>query len=401
MPRAAYKSKPSLAIKLEGNRLAYYSGDVINGCVYRTSSLSCADPYVYISLQGRTKAKHWIDCGGDGSIPLRSSLILLDSQRHRQKLSHVIQSTEDGSPVYEWCFALTIPTTVDEGAQGRKISFTPFTQGVADSKTLPASFTGVTESGGHEAYLEYFLQADLPVQGKAFAAHEAILPIKILSSLEQPILIDHLLQEQHHQLQVNSERLIPGMENHRPSFSERLKKTFAPKVDCRLSFQFDIQVPSVIQLQPEVPIPFLVSAAPLWDKTDGIIRNVPQKILIVGLNVMLHSVTQVKCERDQLGEWVNSIPLTHRLPLNPPLAIQCTGEREQPVDIGTDVNLQIPKKKPYEVTVIEIEPDYVAWNFRHSHRLEYELRCMVGGKAVTASGEQTLRILPPSNIGRF
>ncbi|CAH0028526.1 unnamed protein product [Clonostachys rhizophaga] len=353
MPRAAYKSKPSLAIKLEGNRLAYYPGDVIIGCVHRTSSLPCADP------------------------------------------------TEDGSPVYGWNFALTIPKTVDEKAYGKKTSFIPFPQDVADSCILPASFTGVTETGGHEAYVEYFLQADLPVQGKALAAHEAILPIKIVSSLEQPVLMDHLLQEQHHQLQVNSERLIPGMENHRPSFSERLKKTFAPKSDCRLSFQLDVQVPSVIQLQSEVPIPLLVSAAPLWDKTDGIIRNVPQKILIVGLNVMLHSVTQIKCERDQLGEWVNSIPLAHRLPLNHPLEIQCTGEGEHPVDIGTDVNLRILKKKPYEVTVFEIEPDYLVWNFRHSHRIEYELRCMVGGKAVAATGEQTLQILPPSNILRF
>ncbi|CAH0050981.1 unnamed protein product [Clonostachys solani] len=401
MPRAAYKSKPSLAIKLEGNRLAYYPGDVIIGCVYRTSSLPCADPYVYVSLQGRTKVKHWIDCGGDGSVPLRSSLILLDSQRHRQKLFHVTQSTKDGSPLYEWNFALTIPTTVDEEAQGRKTSFIPFTQDVADGNILPASFTGVTETGGHEAYVEYFLQADLPVQGKAFAAHEAILPLKILPSLEQPMLIDHLLQEQHRQLQVNSERLIPGMENHRPSFSERLKKTFAPKIDSRLSFQLDIQVPSVIQLQSEVPIPLLVLAAPLWDKTDDIIRNVSQKILIVGLNVILHSTTQVKCERDQLGEWVNSIPLAHRLPLNPPLEIQCSGERKQPVDVGTDANLRIPKKKPYEVARFEIEPDYLAWNFRHSHRVEYELRCMVGGKAVTATGEQTLRILPPSNMERL
>ncbi|CAG9982957.1 unnamed protein product [Clonostachys byssicola] len=401
MPRAAYKSKPSLAIKLEGNRLAYNPGDVIIGCVYRTSSLSCADPYVCISFHGRTKVKHWVDCGGDGAIPLRSSLILLDSQRHRQKLSHVIQSTKDGSPVYEWSFALTVPTTVDEGAQGRKASFTPFTQDVADNKTLPASFTGVTQTGGNEAYVEYFLQAGLPVQGKAIAAHEAILPIKILPSLEQPILVDHLLQEQHHQLQVNSERLIPGMENYRPSFSQTLKRTFAPKVNCRLSFRIDIQVPSVIQLQSEVPIPLLVSAAPLWDKTDEIIRNVPQMILIVGLNLMLHSVTQVRCERDQLGEWVNSIPLAHRLPRNPPLAIQCTGKGEQPVDIGTDVNLRIPEKKPYEVTVFEIEPDYLAWNFRHLHRIEYELRFLVGGKSVTATGEQTLQILPPNNIERL
>ncbi|CEI63454.1 hypothetical protein FVEN_g28 [Fusarium venenatum] len=305
-----------------------------------------------------------------------------------------------------WPFAITLPKYVDPetySGANQKESYLPLQNRVYD---LPSTYT-LRTSGSTEGFVEYFLTATLRLTGQGHHdMPEATLPFQVLTLRNDPPIADFGLRHSSNHRTVSSYRLIPGMEEMKLSFSQKMKRSFNTSGVPDFHFNLIVNIPTVLQLDNPTPISFKLQAVPDWKQTSEVIRDVPQKVKLNWLNLSIMEITEIKCEgtfsphtkeKDSTTSLcvmnsMNTLGTSLFIPFN----------EEPPLDIGELVDLRLGRSTAGFSRQLNsgrnaFTPSFTTFNIRHWHRLHWELRGDIAGERFNVSGAVPLTILTPSD----
>lgn len=137
------KSLPALGIELEGQRTAFYPGDIIIGKVHRSVPIVCTEARIDLAFHGRTKSRMEMTNSNHDGIYRGRFTLLHQTQGVFTGPMHI----PEGSPKQkEWPFALQVPQNIDSRLFTRQYearkSFIPTDPAYVGNQPLPASFYG-------------------------------------------------------------------------------------------------------------------------------------------------------------------------------------------------------------------------------------------------------------------
>ncbi|KAG8673850.1 hypothetical protein FPOAC2_07321 [Fusarium poae] len=305
-----------------------------------------------------------------------------------------------------WPFAITLPKHVDPASYSgadQKESYLPLQKRDYD---LPSTYT-LRTSGSTEGFVEYFLTATLSLTGQGH--HDmptSTLPFQVLTLREDPPIADFELRRSSNHKTVSSYRLIPGMEETKLSFSQKMKQSFNTSSVPDFHFNLVVDIPTVLQLDNPMPIPFKLQAVPDWQHTSEVIRDVPQKIKLNWLDLSITEITEIKCEGTFSPHTKQKDSTTSLCVMN---SINALGtslcipfNEEPPLDVGELINLRLGRStagfsRQANSGRNTFTPSFTTFNIRHWHRLHWELRGDIAGERFSFSGAVPLTILTPSD----
>ncbi|KAF5667334.1 hypothetical protein FHETE_6037 [Fusarium heterosporum] len=404
MPQTSASFSQSLGIRLDGSQSSYAPGDTIIGCVYRRTPTVSPEAVVSISLCGRTKTKlveHRNNNQANSTYRGRFNIIPEDA--YTQKIFQGPLHIEEFGNEQAWPFAITLPEYVDPKyvqGQDQKASFLPLNK--ADH-VLPSTFT-LDTNGSTEAFVEYFLKATVRLTGQGKTKWpEAILPFKVRNLSLDPPRADFGLKGSKSWKYVTSYRLIPGMEEAKLSFSQKMKQSFSTSSVPEFQFHLLVDVPTVIQLDNPNPIPFRLKAVPDWTKTSEVLKDIPQQLKLTWVDIRIAINTEVKCE----GTWssheklkreeVNLSVMSALFRPMQSLYIPCSDEAP-PLDIGKLIDLRLGYLAPGNgPSGYRFTPSFTTYNIHHSHKLNWAIKGSVAGDHFGATGTVGLTLLMPSD----
>ncbi|KAK1762032.1 hypothetical protein QBC33DRAFT_574546 [Phialemonium atrogriseum] len=411
MPQTLTKSNSFLGIRIEeAPGTSFEPGDTIIGRVYRKTRAVSPRASVTISLHGGSEFKIVVRNGQSSTFRRHdffnardTTYTIFDGPLH----------IEPASSGVAWPFAITIPSSFDHLSLDRGVpedhSHPSLGPDDVAARPLPSTFStgNPVFPQNPRAFVEYFLQAELRLYNhRSTDVYEATLPLSMVNSPEPPITNYHLRLAKF-QRGVNSQRLVPGMEDAELTFTQRTQKFFgSPKIP-NFIFQAQVEIPTVMQLNDPHPIPICLRVNPLWAKTSDIIRGVPQKVKLTSLALVLKADTEVK--------WSDIFNTQHASTLHKPdltvdaafhalghdLYVPCSVE-DPPLDVGQLVNFRIGphgriSPAPDYSGQPRVYPCFTTNNIRHSHRLQWEVRLLVAGETVEVMGEGQVTVLSPSD----
>ncbi|KAF5687150.1 hypothetical protein FDENT_5474 [Fusarium denticulatum] len=407
MPQTGPSSSPALGIRLEGNQRSYSPGDTIIGYVYRKSPVVSPDSSVAIFLCGRTKSKIVVHrANTNNTTSYRGRFNLIPESACSQKIFQGPLHIESGGDEQTWPFAITLPKHVDprylQGG-GQDESFIPL--GATDH-VLPSTYT-LRALGNTEGFVEYFLKATLRVTRKGHIdMTEAVFPFNVINLSPDPPIADFELKGSRNRQTISSYHLVPGMEDVKLSFSQKMKQSFSTSSVPEFVYNLLVDVPSVIQLENPTPIPFKLRVVPDLNGTSEIIREVPQKVKLSSVSMRVASSTEVICEGTlypHTKEKREEIDLCVESAINriqDDIYIPCTDEGA-PLDIGAILGLRLEQPRPGSPhrpsSLPKLNPTFTTYNIRHSHRLTWKVIGEVAGERFSALGAVPLKILMPSD----
>ena len=401
MPPTIIKSGPALGIRLDDQKgTSFAPGDTIVGHVYREARAISPRACVTISLHGRSKTKK-VESSGQSQSTYRGRSNLLTGQEGEVKLYDGPLHVEVGGAGANWPFALPVPRTFDFqksiGGASRGQSFAPPGGSAAPvQQPLPSSF-GVG-SGGFStsmvAFVEYWLVAKVMMEGHGTCdIQEAILPVRIWAVSPGPPIVNFKPKPWRRPASVSSQRLVPGMENAKLTFTQKAQKFFGSSKVPNFAFNIEVQAPSVIQLANPNPIPFLLRVKPIRDQTSEIVRDASPKVKLEQLNLYLKADTVVLCpgtfsahhghaaQRTDLGvaTSISALGKTIYLP-------NASGER--PLNVGKLIGLRVGRLA---------FPSFLTANISHAHRLKWEIHLKIADEDVKTVGELNVTVLAAHN----
>ncbi|KAM0355037.1 hypothetical protein ACHAPU_000887 [Fusarium lateritium] len=404
MPQTGPSFSPSLGIRLDGSQTSYAPGDTIIGCVYRRIPTVSPDSVVSISLCGRTKSKLVVHRNNNqANTTYRGRFNIIPETAFTERIFQGPLHIEESGNEQAWPFAITLPKYVDPKyvqGQNQKESYLPL--GKADH-VLPSTFT-LMSNGSTEGFVEYFLKATLRLTGQGKTKWpEATLPFKVRSLSSDPPRAGFGLKGSKSWKCVTSYRLIPGMEEAKLSFSQKMKQSFSTSSVPEFQFHILVDVPTIIQLDNPNPIPFRLQVVPDWDKTSEIIKDVPQQVKLTFVDIRIPISTEVKCD----GTWsshekvkreeVNLCIMDDLFKHTKDLYIPCSDE-SSPLDIGELIDLRLGQLGPGNgPSGYRFTPSFTTYNIHHSHRLNWSIKGLVAGDHFGASGTVGLTLLMPTD----
>ncbi|KAM0482176.1 hypothetical protein ACHAP7_004403 [Fusarium lateritium] len=406
MPQTGPLSSSALGIRIREAQASYSPGDTIIGCVYRKAPTVSPDASVSITVCGRTKSKMVVSTTNSNTT-YRGRFAVLPERACRQKIFHGPLHIENGSDEQTWPFAITLPQYVDPRymqGERQKESFLPL--GGADY-ILPSTFS-LRSSGSTEAFVEYFFQASLVITGQGHVERpEAMLPFALRNLSPDPPRADFGLKGAKNRQSVSTYRLIPGQEDAKLSFSQKMKKSFGASSVPNFLFDVLVDVPTIIQLDNPNPVPFKIQVIPDWTGTSEVIRDIPQTIKLTSVSIRIIATTDILCEgtfspRDKTKREEIDLDIMSALSrLTGDITIPCTDD-SSPLDIGELISLRLGRSSPslptrYRPGDIRFSPSFTTYNIRHSHRLNWAIKGEIAGEPFGASGAVALKLLVPSD----
>lgn len=394
------KAGPALAISLDAPQNSFVPGDTIIGFVSRQVPTVATFARVTIALYGRAKSKKTerrSNGNGSSNHHYRGRFDLVSERSNTTKIFEGPLHIPAGE-AQTWPFAIMLPTHVESGAGGayQEESYLPLGAGLAHE--LPATFAGY-DTGGMwsntklEAFVEYCLVARLVSKSKGVAdRHDSILPLFVRSVAPHPPIIDFNQGVISTTGSVSSQRLIPGMEDAKLSFSQKTKKLFNASSVPTFNFRLEVQVPRVLQLDNLSKIPFLLRVVPNWELTSDIIRDVPQKVKLTTLLIEIKAVTEIVCEgtfSPHYGSYKNALCITSSQVKN--CIVPSTNDAPA-ADVGRPFEGRIRTGIPDG-----LHPDFTTFNIRHDHYMAWEIGLEIAGEKYEASSRTGVVILPPSD----
>ncbi|KAF5696963.1 hypothetical protein FMUND_15547 [Fusarium mundagurra] len=405
MPQTVPSMSSALGIRLEGDRRSYSPGDTIIGCVYRKSPVVSPDSSVTISLSGRAKSKIVIHRTNSTST-YRGRFNLIPESAYSQKIFQGPLHIESGSDEQTWPFAITLPKHVDprrlQGG-GQDQSFLPL--GATDH-VLPSTYT-LRAVGNTEGFIEYFVKATLRVTGQGrIDMTEAVFPFNVINLSPDPPIADFGLKGSRNRQTMSSYRLVPGMEDAKLSFSQKMKQSFSTSSVPEFVYDLLVDVPTIIQLENPTPIPFKLHVVPDLNGTSEIIKGVPQKVKLSAVSIRIVSSTEVICEgtlfphkmekREEIDLCVESAISRIQGDIYIPYE-----DEGSPLDIGDITGLRLEQLRPGSShrpsRLMKFNPSFTTYNIRHSHRLTWKVIGKIAGERFSALGAVPIRILMPSD----
>lgn len=143
--------------------------------------------------------------------------------------------------------------------------------------------------------IEYFLEAELRyARGGSIATSRATCCIVLRHTPIEPPLLDHDLKRYPSTLTVQSQRLMPGMQDANLSLRQKTHKFFGSFKVPKFTYKMEVGVPEKVQLDHPVPMSFTVKIIPVPDKTSESIRGVVQRIQIHTLKLSVKAMTDFR-----------------------------------------------------------------------------------------------------------
>ncbi|KAF5967306.1 hypothetical protein FCOIX_12017 [Fusarium coicis] len=376
------RSGPLLGISLDQD--TYIPGDIITGHVFRQFQTISPDASVSICMFGRGRT---IGVIGNNSQAYRGLFDLC----YRPKLIfkgpvHI----ESSKHTHKWPFTVQLPKYVNDS--------TP----LGPVNHMPPSYMLRTKNMA--AVIEYVIKAKITmtVQGHEEVL-EATFPFKVICVTPDSPIADFQLKRYYYRRTVSSHRLIPGMQDVKVSWKDKIKQSLHSSKDPTLTFDLFVEVPKVVQLDNPTPMPFRLWVAPDWEETSDSIRDVAQEVELVSVNVSIVTTTTIICHAGL------KVPESIEIDLGLNQAIKQRGEAiripftadSPPIDIGEIINLRIGQKTGYPQHWTSVQSEFThsfqIHNIRVSHQLKWSLQGEIAGERFKASGTSDLIILKPSD----
>jgi hypothetical protein len=313
-----------------------------------------------------------------------------------------------------WTFALIIPTRVPPAiARNPHQSYLPLNPGLVAAQTLPSTMSVSTYR--IEAYVEYWLEASLHIDGQSEhrGTYDATLPFNLRSYRPGPPITDFRLKLYDRRLGITSHLLVPGAHAaDSVSAKTKVKRFFGSNHRPALRLLFEAVVPGVIQLDPPQvtgrvsrrvtsPIPFLMRVVPDWSLTSDIIRDVPQKVMLLALRLTFRSIDEVILESIFTPTTFSSQNDIDVLPgdtWNLPEPIQLPfGTDAIYLDVGAELNLRLDYNglvHPQLGSAKPLLPTCKTYNIKHDYRLVWEAIIEVADGTLKPRGVYPVTVLP-------
>ncbi|KAH7144781.1 hypothetical protein DER46DRAFT_672457 [Fusarium sp. MPI-SDFR-AT-0072] len=380
----ALRSGPLLGISLD--RDAYIPGDTITGHVFRQFQTISPDASVSICMFGRGRT---IGVIGNNSQEYRGLFDLC----YRPKI--IFQGPlhiESSKHKHNWPFTVQLPKYVN--------TYTP----LGPVNHMPPSYM-LRKTKNMAAVIEYIVKAKLTmtVQGQTEVL-EATFPFKVIDFTPDPPIADFRVERHRHHRVVSSHRLIPGMQDVKVSWKDKIKQSLHGSKDPTLAFDLFVEVPMVVQLDNPTPIPFELLVSPNWEETSDTIRYVAQDVKLVSVRIFIVTITTILCHAGL------QIPESTEIDLGLNQAIKQRGDTIripfttdwQPINIGEMINLRIGLQNtgfPQRWASVQSEftHSFQMYNIRVSHQLKWSVQGEIAGERFKAAGISDLLVLKPSD----
>lgn len=435
VPPKVNSSSSSLGIRLDDARQnpTFAPGDVITGCVYRSEHAVGTHAYLTLSLIGRLWNEiereeldytHSHPYRNTKTVTYRSELELFwKSQSLYQGPFHVPDDGEERS----WPFSVTVPVESENrfAPRGPGNGFIPPKIYSNKDQPLPPSFIPDDLEGKQSLLdrlvpepgtaVEYYLEAKLKIEtsGKAVES-QSILVLSIAPFWHEPALKKYRLNSMEFERSIASQRLIPGMRDARPSFSDKARKFFRSSKAPNFSMKITVETPKVVQLENPNPIPFVVRLAALPNKISQEIRETSQTIELIRLGIDIVCETSIR-PKDRLKDKSSQESRRARFCLKTGHILDLLGSartmeltpggQEVKLDIGTICKLKFGHRlwdvKTPEGQLTEyyakLQPSFTTYFIQHAHFIGWSMVFDVAGEEVQVNGGDELVILPPSD----
>ncbi|KAG5756762.1 hypothetical protein H9Q69_014110 [Fusarium xylarioides] len=377
----ATRSGPLLGISLD--RDTYIPGDIITGHVFRQFKTISPDASVSICMFGRGRT---IGVIGNNSQEYRGLFDLC----YRPKI--IFQGPihiESSKHKHKWPFTVQLPKYVNDS--------TP----LGPVNHMPPSYMLRTKNMA--AVIEYVIKAKITM---TVQSHEEVLeatfPFKVICVTPDSPIADFQVKRYYYRRAVSSHRLIPGMQDIKASWKDKIKHSLHSSRDPALTFDLFVEVPKVVQLDNPTPMPFRLWVAPDWEESSDAIRDVAQDVKLVSVHFSIVTTTTIICHAGlQVPESTEiDLGLNQAMKQLGDIRIPFTAD-SHPIDIGEVMNLRIGQgtgfPKHWTSVQSEFTHSFQIYNIRISHQLKWSVQCEVTGERFKASGTSDLIILKPSD----
>ncbi|KAJ5569871.1 uncharacterized protein N7459_009301 [Penicillium hispanicum] len=381
-------------------RWAYAAGDTIIGNLVRQAPIVCPEALVELSLFGFVRTRITRLNGNTGRGTYRGQYTLLASSPaiiYRGPL-HLPENSDES---LSWPFEIRIPTEPLQSVRNHKqeTSFLPLETDHPAHHVLPGTFHATKEGVTHsfDGSVEYYLKATLKYTFKTSKCYNAIQPITI----RHPV--PYLDAEKRYATKkivmprsIQTQRLIPGMENADLSLKDKALKLFGSSKVPEFHYNLELDVPLVLQLDDPRPLRVLINIVPIPDKTSGCIQDKPCDVQINWVKMIVQCKTMVLAPSEMRLHFAhseqNSLDLDLHLPhafhdLETPLVIS-TGKGNKPVDLGNMLQLRLRSDGLYSgsrclAPALGLYPDFTTYSVRHSHMQKWVVCITVAGETRT------------------
>ncbi|RKK82869.1 hypothetical protein BFJ68_g17496 [Fusarium oxysporum] len=416
MPRTVSKGTPFLEILPDGGRRTYQAGDTITGRVVRNAPLVSARAWLTIQLHGRSKSKKTVSRGKAGTSIYRGRFNFFGPGQNRQQLFDGLIHIPPGGAVKEWPFAVTVPSGLDPStvATGneQKYSYLPLGPQDVATHSMPPVFyaSGIWMATTYQCYVEYFLEAELHVEGAAGPTNidTATLPVNITPPSTPDMISNFALSRHSFLCRLSTYHLIPGIETAGLSLQQRTQKFFRSSKVPQFAFSLQVDCPSVLQLENPNLIPFRVLVIPNQAQTTDIIQDALHTVTLTSMKFEIKASTEMICpgtlrshtadETRRVGFGLESAIAQLGTPIVLP-----SGEKAEPLDIGALLQLRITSAtplghRPFSSYTGQLYPSFETYNIKHSNRLKWDLTVTAGGESTELSNEVDITLLPLSGL---
>ncbi|KXH69604.1 hypothetical protein CSAL01_13505 [Colletotrichum salicis] len=425
MPPMERKNNIDLSIQLLHPDKPLHGGSVILGHIVRKSHIVAANVTVRARLLGRAKAKLVISRGNSQKSYYRSRFNFW----HEGAITDVVHygpvhvaPRAEGQPV-SWPFALALPTHTDAravnacgGNSAKEACFLHSGFGTQVGAGLPEQplpgtfyFDGSGFNKSWHGFVEYWIEAELTVQGKS-SILKAAMPVRVFSPpVPSPMISDFRLERRNKTGCVSSQRLLPRMTDAELSFKQKTQKFFGSSKVPTFHYTLDVQYPTVIQLGNESTIPFLLHLTPSRDRTSDIIEDVPQMVTIEQMELELQTTKGIVCPGTLDPHDASKTRklclarLKHLFQAPDSKVVVPSGPKEVPLDLGAVLDLRVDAlgrllfgqrngAGSFGQTVL---PTFVTYCLKIEHVLHWEVKLSVAGETWKCEGDQKLLVLAP------
>ncbi|KAJ5386065.1 hypothetical protein N7509_008606 [Penicillium cosmopolitanum] len=393
----------------------YAPGDTIIGHLMRKSPLVTPECTVSVWLAGRVRTKIWRD---------KDSRYGPDVYGDHWNLFHGAQDVVHDGPLHHlensdeplsWPIAVQIPTLPSPSVGKGHIDATSFTSLEKPSPSLPGTFTahGSDFPNRSEGVVEYAINARL---NYIHRGARRVFYTTLLITLRHPLDSGARLGETkechiYHPLKIQSQRLLPGMEDVELSLGQKTRKLFHSTKVPEFWYEITMGMPTAIQLNSSEPFPLVFTFLPRDDKTSGSIKNHPQKIHIKWVNLRLHCTTAVMAASNLRENYAQTDQQIYEVNLHlqkvfdelgTSLVISSTGKGNEPINLGNMFQLNLRSDGLYTAgkrlvrwpSINSIYPDFTAYGIKHTHSLEPSVSLSIAGEEKTVKFKpQNLQII--------
>jgi hypothetical protein len=204
---------------------------------------------------------------------------------------------------------------------------------------------------------------------------------------------------------IQSQRLLPGMENTELSLKQRMQKRFQSVKEPEFHFKIHLTAPTAVQIDDPNPIPIKLNIVPLPDKTSVSLNDIPLKLRIDEMQLFLNSHTHALAPTRRLDAghekiYTESASLFLEQAfweLESPLVIT-TDKSNEPINIGNMLQLALHPRgltagKRTLFRSAPICPDFTTYSIKYRHSQEWRICLTVAGEAYTSEISGPLKVI--------